>query len=167
MAATERGASARPGGARRPARARGTLCPVCVRPTRNGRCREHGPWQPHQLASSLDRRRARRASWQPFEPSLHACPRCLSEVAESRDGFECLEHAHAADAHGPFRVDELLAPTAQREAALARDRLARRHRRAAQPALSVSLPSLPDVTHALRILIAAALVVATLAFLVR
>jgi hypothetical protein len=167
VAAAERGTALRAGGARRPARARGTLCPVCVRPTRHGRCREHGPWQSHQLVSTLDRRRAGRATWQPFEPSLHACPRCLGDVAESRDGFECLEHAHAADGHGPYRVDELLGPTAQREAALARDRLARRYRRVVQPAVSVSLPSLPDVTQALRILIAAALVVATLAFLVR
>jgi hypothetical protein len=88
-------------------------------------------------------------------------------VAEGRDGFECLENAHAADAHGPFRVDELLGPTAQREAALARDRLAREHRRAPRSAVGVSLPSLPDVVHVVRILVAATLVVATLAFLVR
>jgi hypothetical protein len=138
-----------------------------VRPTRSGRCSEHGPWQPHQLATPLDRRRAGRAAWQPFQPSLHACPRCLGEVAEGRDGFECLDHAHATDAHGPFRVDELLGPTAQREAAIARERLARARRREAQPPFAIALPSVPDVARAGRILVAAALLLATLAFLVR
>ncbi len=168
MAAAERrGPAPRGGAVRRAARPRGTLCPVCVRPTRSGRCPEHGPWQAHQLATQLDRRRAGRAAWQRFEPSIQACPRCLGDVAEGRDGFECLEHAHAADAHGPFRVDELLGPTAQREAAIARERLARARRRATQPPLALTLPSVPDVARAGRILIAAALLVATLAFLVR
>ncbi|MGN6380391.1 MAG: hypothetical protein ACTHNU_15660 [Gaiellales bacterium] len=150
---------------RRPDRPHGHLCPVCMRPTRAGLCRDHGPWQAHQLASSLDRRRACRTSWLPWEPMLHACPRCLGTVAESRDGYECLEHAHGTDAHGPFRTDELLGPTAQREAAIARERVSRDRRRRSQPPISISLPSLADLAHVTRITVAAVLVAATLAFL--
>ena len=91
-----------------PVARRGRLCPVCLRPVKDGGCAEHGPWGPHQLATADDRRAAARASWQPFEPLLHACPRCLGEVAEGRRGFECVSHASARDAHGPFLVDELL-----------------------------------------------------------
>jgi len=36
----------------------GTLCPVCLRPAGSGRCVEHGPWEPHQLLTRDDRRRA-------------------------------------------------------------------------------------------------------------
>jgi hypothetical protein len=151
--------------ARRAERPHGHLCPVCVRPTRNGHCRDHGPWKAHQLATTLDRRRASRSSWLPFEPGLHACPRCLGPVAEARDGFECLEHAHGRDAHGPFRIDELLGPTAQRSAAIARDRVGRaRRRRSHQPPV-VPLPSLADLAHLVRILVACILVAATLAYL--
>ena len=136
-----------------------------MRPTRAGRCHDHGPWEAHQLATSLDRRRASRLEWLPYEPMMHACPRCLGLVAETRDGYQCLEHSHGADAHGPYRTDELLGPTAQREGAIARNRVNRAHRRQSRPAFNVTLPSLANVAHMTRIAVAAVLVLATLAFL--
>lgn len=158
------------GQSRRPGRARGLLCPVCVRPTRAGGCAVHGPWQPHQLLTRFDRGLAARRSWLPFDPLMHACPRCLGEVAASRAGFECIEHHHGSHAHGPFQVDELLAPTAQRESAMARDRLARARSRAQAASVGFQpppLPSLPTVAHAARLAVAGALIAATLAFLAR
>ncbi len=143
----------------------GYLCPVCMRATDRGHCRQHGPWQPHQLATALDRRRASRTEWLAFEPVMHACPRCLGEVAENRGRYECLEHGHGHDTHGPFRTDELLGPTAQREAAIARDRVVRARRRQSRPPFEISMPQLPDLAHLFRILVAGIVVAATLAFL--
>ena len=152
-----------------PAAGRSRLCPVCVRPTVEGTCAEHGPWQSHQLATSADRAAAARAAWLPFEPLLHACPRCLGDVAEGRRGFECVAHAHGRDPHGPFQVDELLGVTAQREAATARSLLARRagaRRRPRPVAPSLSLPP-PDMRRVARLAAAASVVAATFAFLSR
>jgi hypothetical protein len=147
----------------------GTLCPVCLRPAGSGRCVEHGPWEPHQLLTRDDRRRASaHVIRQPFEPLVHACPRCLGEVALGRLGFHCVEHGDIRDAHGPYRVDELLGPTAQREAALHRSRLARRTR-ARRDAQVIELQSLPwpDAARTARLLAGAAVMAATLAFLAR
>jgi hypothetical protein len=142
---------------------------VCIRPVRAGTCLEHGPWKAHQLLTHGDRRRSARERWQPFEPLAHACPRCLGDVAESRTGFDCLHHGHAHDPHGPFRVDELLLPSAQRASALARLRLARRsqaRRRDAQPLAGLSV-RLPDPGRSARVVVSASIVAATLAFLAR
>jgi hypothetical protein len=136
-----------------------------MRPTAAGQCPEHGPWQPHQLATALDRRRASGRPWMAFEPVMHACPRCLGQVAERRGRYECLEHSHGHDTHGPFRTDELLGPTAQRESAIARDRVARARRRQSRPPFEIPWPKLPDLAHLLRILVAGIVVAATLAFL--
>jgi hypothetical protein len=147
----------------------GRLCPVCARTTDAGLCLEHGPWEPHQLLTRADRRRAARArAWHPFEPLVHACPRCLGDVVEGRFGFECVHAAHAHERHGPFRVDELLGPTAQREAAAHRARLARRER-ARRDARGVDVQALawPDAARTARLLAGAAVVAATLAYLVR
>jgi hypothetical protein len=150
-----------------PVAGRGRLCPVCLKPARGGACAEHGPWQPHQLATSDDRRTATRRSWHPFEPLLHACPRCLGDVTEGRQGFECVTHAEGRDPHGPFAVDELLGATSQREAAAGRTRIARRQHarrpsRPARPALH-----LPDATRMWRLIAAATVLAATVAFLSR
>ncbi|HET6850474.1 MAG TPA: hypothetical protein VFH74_16580 [Gaiellales bacterium] len=148
---------------------RGHLCPVCVRPVREGTCSQHGPWKPHQLLSHGDRRRAERERWQPFEPLGHACPRCLGEVADTRGRFGCLDHGHDHDQHGPFRVDELLLPSAQRESAMARHRLARRsqaRRREPAPLSAISV-RLPDPGRSARVVISASIVAGTLAFLAR
>jgi hypothetical protein len=113
-----------------------------------------------------DRRRSERIRWQPFEPAAQACPRCLGGVAESRAGFECLDHGHGHDPHGPFRVDELLAPTAQRESAASRHRLTRRCRaRRREPAMFSF--RLPDAARSGRVLASAGVIAATLAFLVK
>jgi hypothetical protein len=147
----------------------GTLCPVCLRPAGSGRCSDHGPWEPHQLLTRDDRRRAAASLVrQPFEPLVHACPRCLGEVALGRLGFHCVEHGHARDGHGPYRVDELLGPTAQREAAVHRARLARRTR-ACRDAQVIELQAIPwpDAARAARLLAGGAVMAATLAFLVR
>jgi hypothetical protein len=144
----------------------GHLCPVCVRPASGGTCRSHGPWRPHQLLTRRDRRRSERERWQPFSPQAHACPRCLGEVTQSRTGFACVEHGHDHDGHGPFRVDELLAPTAQRESALARQRLARISESKRRDPIGLSLP-LPDPARSARVVFSAAIVAATLAFLTR
>ena len=148
---------------------RGHLCPVCIRPAQTGTCREHGQWKPHQLLTTGDRRRSARRRWQPFEPATQACPRCLGGVAEVRGGFGCLDHGHDHDPHGPFRVDELLAPTAQRESALARRRLARRSEARRREPVSLSGLSLrlPDPARSARVLISASIVAATLAYLAR
>ncbi len=150
-----------------PRAVRGTLCPVCVRAAAAGACAEHGPWQPHQLATTGDRRAAARSSWQPFEPLLHACPRCLGEVAESRRGFECVATAHGRDPHGPFEVDELLGASAQREAAAGRSRLAHRARREARPRTRPPVIVLPDAARLWRLAAAATVLAATVAFLSR
>jgi hypothetical protein len=142
---------------------------VCLRPAGSGVCAEHGPWEPHQLLTRNDRRRAAAAVIrQPFEPLVQACPRCLGEVALGRIGFHCVEHGHARDSHGPYRVDELLGPTAQREAALHRSRLARRTR-ARRDAQVIEVPSLPwpDAARTARLVAGAAVMAATLAFLAR
>jgi hypothetical protein len=146
---------------------RGGLCPVCMRKAVDGACAEHGPWQPHQLATSADRRAAARASWQPYEPILHACPRCLGDVAESRRGFECVETAHGRDPHGPYQVDELLGATAQRQAATSRARLAHRARREARPRRQAPVIVLPDAARLWRLAAAATVLAATVAFLSR
>lgn len=148
---------------------RGHLCPVCVRPVREGTCSQHGPWKAHQLLSHGDRRRAERERWQPFEPLAHACPRCLGDVAETRGRFGCLDHGHDHDQHGPFRVDELLLPSAQRESAMARHRLARRSqaRRREPASLSAISVRLPDPGRSARVVISASIVAGTLAFLAR
>jgi hypothetical protein len=149
--------------------ARGHLCPVCIRPARGGACPEHGAWKAHQLLTSGDRRRGERIRWQPFEPTSQACPRCLGAVAESRAGYTCLDHGHDHDPHGPFRVDELLAPTAQRESALVRMRLARRAQAKRREPISLSAVSarLPDAGRSARVVISASVLAATLAFLAR
>ena len=146
--------------------ATGHLCPVCLRTASHGVCAGHGPWKTHQLLTGGDRRRAERERWQPFEPQTHACPRCLGSVAESRAGFECLDQGHGHDPHGPFRVDELLAPTAQRESAAVRHRLARRSRARRREPASLSL-ALPDAARSVRMLASASIMAATLAYLVK
>jgi hypothetical protein len=147
---------------------RGRLCPVCLTPVKDGGCAEHGPWQPHQLASGDDRRAAARATWHPFEPLLHACPRCLGEVAEGRRGFECVGHPDGRDAHGPFEVDELLGATAQREAAAGRARLARRQRlRRDRPRPRRPAIPLPETARLWRLAAAGTVLAATVAFLSR
>ncbi|HEY3765883.1 MAG TPA: hypothetical protein VGL44_12070 [Gaiellales bacterium] len=134
---------------------------------RDGGCAEHGPWQPHQLATAGDRRAASRGSWQGFEPLLHACPRCLGDVAETRQGFECAHHAHGRDPHGPYQVDELLGVTAQREGAASRARLVHRVRRQRRP--RPQRPILPpiDAARMWRLIAAATVLAATVAFLSR
>jgi hypothetical protein len=89
-------------------------------------------------------------------------------VALGQVGFHCVEHGDARDSHGPYRVDELLGPTAQREAALHRSRLARRTR-ARRDAQVTELPSLPwpDAARTARLVAGAAVMAATLAFLAR
>jgi hypothetical protein len=146
---------------------RGRLCPVCLLPARGGACSQHGPWQPHQLATTGDRRAAGRATWLPFTPLLHACPRCLGAVAESRRGYECVETAHGRDPHGPYQVDELLGAAGQRDGAACRDRLARRER--ARQRSGPQLPALPAVDPARlsRLIAAATVLAATVAFLSR
>lgn len=146
--------------------ARGHLCPVCIRPAPAGTCDEHGTWKAHQLLTTADRRRCGRRRWQPFQPAAQACPRCLGEVAESRTGFTCIDHGHDQDPHGPFRVDELLAPTAQRVSAAARLRLTRRRQARKREPISLSL-HLPDPARSARVVISASIVAGTLAFLVR
>jgi hypothetical protein len=147
----------------------GRLCPICIRTTEAGTCAAHGPWQPHQLLTRADRRRAARARvWQPFEPVVQACPRCLGDVVPGRAGFDCVPGGHHHEPHGPFRVDELLGPTAQRESAAHRARLARRER-ARRDARGVEVHAIPwpDATRTARLLAGAAVVAATLAFLGR
>jgi hypothetical protein len=150
-----------------PVARRGRLCPVCLRPVKDGGCAEHGPWGPHQLATADDRRAAARESWQPFEPVLHACPRCLGEVAEGRRGFECVGHTSARDAHGPFLVDELLGVSAQRDAAASRARLTRRAHVQSRPRPLRPLLPLPDAARLWRLIAAATVLAATFAFLAR
>jgi hypothetical protein len=146
---------------------RGRLCPVCLRPARDGACVQHGPWQAHQLATIDDRRAASRAAWLPFEPLLHACPRCLGEVAEGRRGYECVESVHARDPHGPFEVDELLGAAGQRDGAACRERFARRER--VRQRSGPLLPALPaiDAARLWRLIAAATVLAATVAFLSR
>jgi hypothetical protein len=146
---------------------RGRLCPVCLRTARDGACAEHGPWQPHQLATGDDRRAACRTSWQPFEPRLHACPRCLGEVADGRRGYECVESAHGRDPHGPYEVDELLGAAGQRDGAASRARMARREQ--VRQRSGLQLPALPaiDPARLWRLIAAATVLAATVAFLSR
>jgi hypothetical protein len=87
-------------------------------------------------------------------------------VAESRTGYTCLDHAHGHDPHGPFRIDELLAPTAQRESAAARVRLSRRAQAKRREPISLSL-RLPDPARSARVLVSACILAGTLAFLAR
>jgi hypothetical protein len=145
---------------------RGRLCPICVRPAVQGDCPTHGQWQAHQLLTGRDRRRAERATWQPFEPRSHACPRCLGEVAETPHGFECVAYGRSDQPHGPFRVQELLLPSGQRESAAIRQRLALRAQRRRRDAIRWSL-QLPDPARSARVVGSAAVIAATLAFLVR
>jgi hypothetical protein len=137
---------------------------VCLRPVRAGHCPAHGPWRAHQLLTRGDRRRAAARRWGEFRPLAQACPRCLGEVAAFRDRFDCLRPGHGRDPHGPYRVDELLGPTAQRESARTRMRLARRERARARP---VALPSFALEERTVRLAGGAAVVVATLAYLMR
>lgn len=129
-------------------------------------CDHHGLWSPRQLLTVLDRRHAIRHTWHPFTPILHACPRCLGEVAESRSGdYGCIDH----DTHGPFQLDELLGPSAQRDGAVERERLARARERKRDAPPAVTLPKLhiPNLTHLTRIAAASAVIVTTLFFLAR
>jgi hypothetical protein len=139
---------------------------VCVREASNGTCRRHGQWCAHQLLTTADRRRTAREEWQPYEPAPHACPRCLGDVATVRGGFACIDHGHDPDPHGPYRVDQLLGPSAQRESAVCRARLQRRARarKASAPAL---LLQLPDPARVTRVLLSATVIAGTLAYLVR
>jgi hypothetical protein len=146
--------------------AKGHLCPVCLRAAHQGVCERHGQWKRHQLLTASDRRRASRAQWQPFQPTTQACPRCLGPVAESRSGFGCINHDHDQEPHGPFRVDELLAPTAQRESAAVRHRLARHSQIRRREPISFSF-QLPDPVRSMRVVAAASVIAATLAFLVK
>ncbi len=147
----------------------GTLCPVCLRATNAGRCDAHGQWNAGQLLTRLDKRQAARVHWTPFEPALHACPRCLGGVAQRGSEMVCIEHDHGASMHGPFQVDELLCAAGQRESAMARERLGRaRDRRARrQQPIDIQLPSLDEVGHVARLAAAVAVAAATLAFLAR
>jgi hypothetical protein len=144
----------------------GHLCPVCIRPVATGACREHGRWRRHQLLTRGDRHDSERGAWQPFTPLAQACPRCLGEVTEVRSGFVCVDHGHDHDRHGPFRVDELLGPTAQRESALSRNRLVRRTKARRRQPVRLSL-NLPDPARSARLAFSATIVAATLAFLTR
>jgi hypothetical protein len=147
--------------------ARGQLCPVCIRSTDHGTCVDHGPWEPHQLLTAADRGRTARELWHPYTPAPQACPRCLGDVAESPAGFVCLDHGHDPDPHGPFRVDQLLGPSAQRESARQRTRIARRAQaRERRSAPAVALP-LPDAGRTARVLLSATIIAGTLAYLVR
>jgi hypothetical protein len=145
----------------------GRLCPVCLKPVRDAACADHGPWQAHQLATADDRRTASRQSWQPFEPLLHACPRCLGEAVEERTGFVCVDHGEGRDPHGPFQVDELLGATSQREAAAGRTRVARRELAKRRPRPSRPALQLPDPARMWRLIAAATVLAATVAFLSR
>jgi hypothetical protein len=145
--------------------ARGTLCPICVRRAPGGMCATHGAWQRHQLLTPADRRRSSREQWQPYEPAPHACPRCLGDVAEQRGLLICIDHDHGADPHGPYDVDELLGPSAQRESALVRSRIARR--RQTQGGLAGLGLDLPDPARTTRVLLSVAVIAGTLAYLVR
>jgi hypothetical protein len=139
-------------------------CPVCVRTTERGVCLVHGPWLAHQLLTERDRERALRRAWDAAGPAPVACPRCLGAVAASMRGFVCVEHAHAPDEHGPFRRSELLSPALQREALRRRAALAR----AARPRRGATAVALaPQAAWAGRVLASAALVAATLAYLLR
>jgi hypothetical protein len=121
----------------------------------------------HQLATIDDRRAASRDAWLPFEPLLHACPRCLGEVAEGRRGYECVESATGRDPHGPYEVDELLGAAGQRDAATCRERFARRER--VRQRSGPQLPALPaiDAVRLWRLIAAATVLAATVAFLSR
>ena len=145
----------------------GTFCPVCMRRAAQGRCAEHGAWQPHQLLTGADRRRTEREQWCPYEPAAHACPRCLGDVAEVTGGFSCLDHGHDPSPHGPFKVDELLGPSAQRESAVARSRLARRTQTARSSGPTLPAIALPEPARMARLVAAAAVVAGTLAYLSR
>jgi hypothetical protein len=140
------------------------LCPVCVRATRDGACPRHGRWRRHQLLTPLDRERALRRASQPFRPHGRACPRCLGRVVSGRAGYDCVEHALAGDRHGPFRDEELLGPPLQREAARRRALIARTER---ARRTGVAARALPEAAWAARMLASAALVAATLAYLLR
>jgi hypothetical protein len=144
----------------------GYLCPVCIRSTDHGSCLDHGPWERHQLLTAPDRRRTSRELWHPYTPAPQACPRCLGDVAESRAGFVCLDHGHDGDSHGPFRVDELLGASAQRESARHRARIARRARARERRTPAIALP-LPDAGRTARAVLAATIIAGTLAYLVR
>ena len=145
--------------------ARGTLCPVCVRRAPGGVCSAHGAWKHHQLLTVGDRRRSAREQWQPYDPAPHACPRCLGDVTEHRGSLTCLEHDHGSDRHGPYEIDELLGPSAQRESAMARSRLARR--RAQTGSLASLGLDLPDPARTSRVLLSVAVIAGTVAYLVR
>jgi hypothetical protein len=140
---------------------------VCLGAVAGGRCAEHGPWGRHQCVTGRDRRHTARTRWEGFEPEPHACPRCLGPVAPVRDGFACVEHAHDLDPHGPFRVDELLGPTAQRESARRRLRAAHAARRTRQtrPAAPAVALALPELGRASRVAGGATIMAATLAYL--
>ncbi len=136
---------------------------MCLGDVRLGVCDHHGLWAPNQLSTALDMRNATRHTWFPFTPILHACPRCLGEVAESRSGYECVDH----HSHGPYQLDELLGPSAQREAAAERERLARAHERKREAPAAISLPrvQLPDMAHVAGITAGGALIITTLVYL--
>jgi hypothetical protein len=144
------------------------LCPICIRPTGAGECDLHGHWQPHQLLTTGDRRRTSRERWHPYEPAAHACPRCLGDVTEGAAGYSCVEHGHDGDPHGPFRVDQLLGPSAQRESARARARVARRRDvRRVDHGKRPQWMGTPPVARFAHVAVAATVVAGTLAYLVR
>ena len=93
---------------------RGTLCPVCLGEVRRGVCDHHGLWSPRQLLTVLDRRHAIRHTWHPFTPILHACPRCLGEVAESRSGELRLHRPRRARAVSAGRAARAERPARRR-----------------------------------------------------
>jgi hypothetical protein len=144
---------------------------VCLGEVRRGVCDHHGLWSSHQLLTALDKRHAVRHTWHPFTPVMHACPRCLGEVAEARAGYECVDHGHGRYPHGPFQLDELLGPSAQREGAAERERLARARERSlerkAEPTITWPTFQRPNIPHLARIIAGVAVVATTLLYLVR
>ena len=91
----------------------------------------------------------------------------LGEVAEGRRGYECVESGHGRDPHGPYLVDELLGAAGQRDGATCRARIARREQMRQRP--RTQLPALPaiDPARLWRLVAAATVLAATVAFLSR
>jgi hypothetical protein len=98
---------------------------------------------------------------------VQTCPRCLGDVTETRSGWECVDHGHTRDPHGPYAVAELLGATAQRESAISRSLLARRHRARVERARNpvVTVPPLPSMDRMVKVTAAAAVVAGTIAYL--
>ena len=92
-------------------------------------------------------------------------PAASATSAEHRGSLTCVEHDHGPDRHGPYEIDELLGPSAQRESAMARSRLARR--RAQTGSLASLGLDLPDPARTSRVLLSVAVIAGTVAYLVR